>query len=103
MQRNLVTIEYKNTSKSKFTFTLEEIRIKIAEKDKELENALTVKALKIYDTLVSYGWTGITLRSNAIRAGHLRLNDSYKNKIATIVDNTVAWHSDKGTRQCSEN
>lgn len=93
-----ILVEYKNTSKSKFTFTINEIRIKIAEKDREYEQDFFLKATQIYNVLVDAKWTGITLRGNAHHNKSLLLNDSYKNKIALVADNTVTWISEKGTR-----
>ena len=96
-------VEYKNTTKSKFTFTIAEVRIKVAEKDRCIENVLTSRALEVYNMLLSAGWTGITLRSNAVDKDNLRLHDSYKNKVAVIIGTTVQWYSDKGTKTWNEN
>lgn len=90
------TIEYKGTSESKFTFTLDEVRIKVAEKNRGEENNFITKANKIYDALVTTNWNGLTLRMRPVKGSSLL--DSNKNVIASINNDTVIWKSEKGTK-----
>lgn len=93
-----ILVEHKGTATSKFTFTLEEVRVKIANEHLNIENELVEKADYIYNLLIDAGWTGITLRSNALFEESLNLKDSYKNIIAVVLKDTVIWKSEKGTR-----
>lgn len=86
-----IVVEHKGTAKSKFTFTLQEIRIKVANKNLDIENELIENAKRAYNMLIDAGWTGITLRGRASVGDSLRLTYSNENKTVKIINNTVLW------------
>jgi len=87
-----VLIEYKGTTRSKFTFTKGKVRVKISYHDVVNEKDLVLMAKHIYALLDKSNWSGITLRSRTRRLlGKVKLRDSYGNALVVYENDKLSW------------
>jgi hypothetical protein len=90
-----IVIEYKGTTRSKFTFTEEEIRIKIADQDMLHEQYFIDVVSSIYNLLLETDWDKQTLRcrlSQPLTQKSFPLKSHDGKLLATAYADKIIWN-----------